>query len=81
VVWAAGPDGDWLRRYRIERRPERLSLTDMGRYNAQQRQEAELHARTMVTFMMRALIVFSMPMAEPPEPVFCSAPVEYLALV
>jgi len=53
----------------------------MGRYNAQQRQEAELHARTMITFMMRALIVFSMPMAEPPEPVFCSAPVEYLALV
>jgi hypothetical protein len=44
-VWVAGPDEDWLRRNRVEWRRERPNLADIGRYNDQQRREAELRAR------------------------------------
>ena len=43
-TWVAGPDDDWLRRYRVEPRRERYDLRQIGRYNDQQRREAERRA-------------------------------------
>ena len=43
-TWIAGPDDDWLRRYRVEKRRERFDLRQIGRYDDQQRREAERRA-------------------------------------
>src|SRR4051812_4295607 len=44
-TWVAGPDDDWLRRYRVQPRRERLDPFQFGRFNDQQRREAEQRAR------------------------------------
>lgn len=44
-VWVAGPDDDWLRRNRVDTRRDRPNLVDIGRYDDQQRREAERRAR------------------------------------
>ncbi len=43
-TWVAGPDDAWLQRYRVEKRRERADLVQIGRYNDQQRREAERRA-------------------------------------
>ncbi|HWU88522.1 MAG TPA: DUF6600 domain-containing protein, partial [Kofleriaceae bacterium] len=43
--YVAGPDDDWLRRWRIQPRRERVDLSEIGRYDRDQRREAERRAR------------------------------------
>src|SRR5262252_1959599 len=45
TTWVGGPTDEWQRRYRIQPRRETFDPTRFGRYNDQQRREAERRAR------------------------------------
>ena len=44
-TWVLGPDGDWLRRNRVEVRRERVDPVRIGRFDDDRRREAEARAR------------------------------------
>ena len=45
AVWVAGPDDDYIRDHRLQVQRQKFELAEIGRYNADQRREAERRAR------------------------------------